>query len=104
MPRHFISLVVVLTITSHSALADSFTWIGGTNLNWGTASNWQPNQVPGVDVVGADAIILSANGTVTNGGAPMINLGTLQSFAPVSFSNGVATMQGCIANSLSLSN
>ncbi len=97
------ALATLLLASPRVGAGGSFLWIGGTNLNWGTAGNWQPRQVPGVDVPGADAVLLSSSGTVTNNGAGIITLNSLQASVPLSFINGVVSLQSGQATDLLLS-
>ena len=51
-----------------SSANDVVTWIGGTSGDWGTASNWTGNAVPGTN----DDVIIPAGDTVTiSAGAPV---------------------------------
>jgi hypothetical protein len=55
----FYTLFILLTITTVTISQTKYTWTGGSG-SWQTASNWNPNGVPGV----ADTAVINS-GTVT---------------------------------------
>ena len=44
-----------------SARAATITWTNAAGGNWGTAANWNPNQVPGA----SDTALITSSGTYT---------------------------------------
>ena len=58
---------VVSWLAAGSALAQSYTWLGTTNGNWSTASNWSPNGVPtNVSIDTAITFGATTNANITN--------------------------------------
>ncbi|MBL9120607.1 MAG: hypothetical protein JNL80_11920 [Phycisphaerae bacterium] len=98
-------VATALWSTSASAVAapGGFTWVGGTNLDWGTASNWNPRQVPGLDVGGANVQIPGARGVVVAGLLPL-TLGEVQFSSAVRFAGSFVSVQGGVVTDLELTN
>lgn len=61
MNKLLCTLIVIFGITS-SALAQTYTWTGNTDSDWGTSTNWSPNGVP--DSVSTVIIGVSSGGPV----------------------------------------
>jgi fibronectin-binding autotransporter adhesin len=68
--------ILLFICISTSLLADSFTWTGATNQEWGNASNWTPAVVP--NAVGATAIFPATFTNQPSGGSGTFIIGTLQ--------------------------
>jgi autotransporter-associated beta strand protein len=56
-------MIALLLVFASSAAAADFTWLGMTDTNWGTDTNWAPNGVPGSAV--GDTAVFDSNGTRT---------------------------------------
>ena len=63
--RRFCCCILLCALWTASSNAQSYTWTGATNSDFGTTTNWSPNGVPGP----ADNAIVNATGS----GAPSIN-------------------------------
>lgn len=79
-----------------------YVWTGAASLNWNNPLNWRPNQVPGVDIPGANAVVQSADGmiNVTN----WITLGNLETGTSVRFWGIQATLGSASTRDLILEN
>lgn len=86
----------------HAAGDDTFIWTGQQDNFWSTAQNWQPVQVPGVDVTGANAKVLTSNGLVDVN--VWLTLGELETKVPVRFWNTQVTVGTAEVSGLILQN
>lgn len=57
-----ITLLSLFILTQPLSFAVTCTWIGGTNNDWNTASNWDTGTVP----TGADDVVINAMGSLVN--------------------------------------
>lgn len=87
-PAWWLSLAIASAMSA-PVYAQSFNWTGNQSLNWNHPQNWDPQQVPGVQVPGANAYVMSANDTVqvTN----HLTLGHLETMVPVRFWSIIVT-------------
>jgi hypothetical protein len=60
------AILLLASFAACSSMAATINWTNVAGGNWGTASNWDPNQVPGA----TDDAYITNNGTysVTNNG------------------------------------
>jgi hypothetical protein len=84
------------------AAGQTFVWIGGQTLNWNQADNWQPAQVPGVDVTGANVVVQTAGGVVQ--ATSTMTLGDLITDVPVRFWGITAIVNTATVTDLILQN
>ena len=64
-------------LTAMATSAADLTWVGGSEGDWNTAANWDPQQVP----TNKDTVFFDSAQSIT------VNLGATQVFATLSVSN-----------------
>jgi hypothetical protein len=97
------AMLLLASFTACSSMAATINWTNVAGGNWGTTSNWSPNQVPGA----ADDAYITNNGTysVTNNGtatAGSLTLGGSSGVQTLKLSGGTFTLNGpCTGNAQS---
>ncbi|HXD94376.1 MAG TPA: hypothetical protein VNX01_14315, partial [Bacteroidia bacterium] len=110
----------ILLFTQNIKAQTSYTWNGATSTNWGTATNWTPNGIPGGNagdnvtiVTGSNNCVLNANTAITNitmtsgtldlGGFTLSPIGNAIFTAGI-ITHGTLTINGAAANTALLTN
>ena len=71
------ALAILAMAVVVGASAANLTWVGGSEGDWNTATNWDPQQVP----TNSDTVFFDSSERIT------VNLGATQVFATLSVSN-----------------
>ena len=93
MKSIFYTIIILLTLTTVIISQTKYTWIGGSG-SWQTASNWNPNGIPGVP----DTAVVNS-GTVTNDQSVTIaslfqNGGTINGIGDLTISDSLSFVAG----------